>query len=47
MNNPELSSTHEIEIKKDGVVICKHDFKKIIHNKSFDLTNNCNFINKI
>ena len=38
---------HEIEIKKEGVVICKHDFKKIIHNKSFDLTNNCNFINKI
>jgi hypothetical protein len=37
----------EVEVEKDGVVISRHNFNKFIHNKSFDLTNNCNFINKI
>lgn len=38
---------YELIIIKDNIVISKHDFKNFIHNKSFDLTGNCNFINKI
>jgi hypothetical protein len=36
-----------LSIKKDGTLISEHTFEKFIHNKSYDLTNNCNFIHKI
>lgn len=36
-----------LSIKKEGVLISEHLFDKFIHNKSFDNTNNCNFIYKI
>lgn len=36
-----------LEIVKDGEVISKHEFEEFIHDKSIDLTDNCNFINKI
>lgn len=38
---------HYLTIKKEGMTISEHDFKTFIHNKSFDLTQNCNFIHKI
>lgn len=38
---------HSVEITKEKELISKHDFNLFIHNKSFDLTNNCNFIYKI
>ena len=34
-------------IEKDNEIIAEHTFEKYIHNKSFDLTGNCNFIHKI
>jgi hypothetical protein len=36
-----------LSIKKEGETISEHLFDKFIHNKSFDNTNNCNFIYKI
>ncbi len=36
-----------LSIKKDDVLISEHRFDKFIHNKSYDLTNNCNFLHKI
>lgn len=36
-----------LSIKKDNELISEHKFDKFIHNKSYDLTNNCNFIHKI
>lgn len=36
-----------LSIIKDGQLISEHKFEKFIHNKSYDLTNNCNFIHKI
>jgi hypothetical protein len=36
-----------LSIKKDDVLISEHTFDKFIHNKSYDLTNNCNFLHKI
>jgi hypothetical protein len=36
-----------LSIKKDNVLISEHTFDKFIHNKSYDLTNNCNFLHKI
>lgn len=38
---------HSVKIIKDSELISDHEFNKFIHNKSFDLTNNCNFIYKI
>lgn len=38
---------HSVEITKEKDLISKHDFEKFINNKSFDVTNNCNFIYKI
>jgi hypothetical protein len=36
-----------LHIHKEDDYICGHTFDTFTHNKSFDLTNNCNFINKI
>jgi hypothetical protein len=38
---------HYISIEKEGMMISEHSFEKFIHNKSYDTTNNCNFIHKI
>ena len=38
---------HQLEIIKENNLICKHRFETFIHNKSFDETDNCNFIHKI
>lgn len=38
---------HYLSIKKEGILISEHLFDNFIHNKSFDKTNNCNFIYKI
>jgi hypothetical protein len=38
---------HHLEIIKENSLICKHRFETFIHNKSFDETDNCNFIYKI
>lgn len=38
---------YRLEIIKDNVLISNHDFETFIHDKSFDLTNNCNFIHRI
>jgi len=38
---------YRLKIMKSDVLICEHDFSCYIYNKSFDLTENCNFINKI
>ena len=38
---------HLFKMYLNDEIISHHNFKKIIHGKSFDLTDNCNFINKI
>lgn len=38
---------HYFNFSINNEIISEHDFKKIIHGKSFDLTGNCNFIHKI
>ena len=38
---------YRVTIMKEGNEIAHHNFDKFIHNKSFDNTNNCNFIYKI
>lgn len=38
---------YRVTIMKEGKEIAHHNFDKFIHNKSFDNTNNCNFIYKI
>lgn len=38
---------HKFYILKDNNLISKHNFNTFIHNKSFDETENCNFIHKI
>lgn len=38
---------HYLNIIKDGKVISEHKFETFIHEKSFDLSNNCNFLHKI
>lgn len=38
---------HRLIITKDNTVVAEHDFETFIHNKSFDKTDNCNFIHKI
>ena len=37
----------ELEISIENEVISKHIFNEFIHNKSIDITGNCNFIYKI
>lgn len=50
-NNFNLNYTdidfHEFKLTIDGVLTSHHTFEKFIHDKSFDLTENCNFIHKI
>lgn len=38
---------HEFKLSVDGESVSHHTFEKFIHDKSFDLTDNCNFIHKI
>jgi hypothetical protein len=38
---------HELEIIRDGETISKHIFEEFIHGKSYDLTDNCNFLHQI
>lgn len=51
INNENLNyfnvNLYYFEVKKENKIIAKHEFKKFIHGKSFDLSDNCNFIEKI
>jgi hypothetical protein len=38
---------HELEIIRDNETISKHVFEEFIHGKSYDLTDNCNFLHQI
>ena len=38
---------HELEIIRDEETISKHIFEEFIHGKSYDLTDNCNFLHQI
>lgn len=38
---------YKVSISKDDIIISNHSFDKFIHNKSYDSTENCNFIHKI
>jgi hypothetical protein len=38
---------HELEIIRDTETISKHAFEEFIHGKSYDLTDNCNFLHQI
>lgn len=38
---------YRLYITKDDVTICRHNFETFIYEKSYDQTNNCNFITKI
>jgi len=38
---------HELEIIRDEETISKHVFEEFIHGKSYDLTDNCNFLHQI
>ena len=38
---------HELEIIRDDESISKHLFDDFIHGKSYDITENCNFIHQI
>lgn len=38
---------HEFKLYHDGNLISHHLFDEFIYEKSYDLTNNCNFIHKI
>ena len=50
-NNFNLNYTdfdlHEFKLSVDGELVSHHTFEKFIHDKSFDLTENCNFIHKV
>lgn len=50
-DTPEVNSCdidlYDFSLYHNDVLIAKHDFNKIIHNKFVDLTNNCNFIHKL
>lgn len=37
----------KLQIFQENALIAEHDFDVFIHNKSFDKTENCNFIHKI
>jgi hypothetical protein len=51
IETPEINSCdidlYSFRLFHNDVLISKHDFNKIIHNKFVDLTNNCNFIHKL
>jgi hypothetical protein len=38
---------HELEIIREEETISKHAFEEFIHGKSYDLTDNCNFLHQI
>lgn len=38
---------HEFKLEIDGELVSHHKFEKYIHDKSYDLTENCNFIHKL
>ena len=38
---------HEFKMTHDGKIISHHKFNKYFYDKSFDISNNCNFIHKI
>lgn len=38
---------HEFKLKVGETLVSHHDFSIFIHDKSFDKTDNCNFINRI
>lgn len=38
---------HQFKLEIDGQLVSHHLFEKFIHDKSYDLTENCNFIHKI
>lgn len=38
---------HELEIIREEETISKHTFEEFIHGKSYDLTDNCNFLHQI
>jgi hypothetical protein len=40
-------SLNYFELYHNDTLISQHDFVKFIHDKSYDLTGNCNFLNKI
>jgi hypothetical protein len=37
----------EFKLESKGEIISHHDFKTFIHDKSYDISGNCNFLNKI
>ena len=38
---------YQLKISDENEMISHHTFEKFIHSKSFDLTDNCNFIHKL
>ena len=38
---------HEFKLEVDGELVSHHTFEKFIHDKSYDITDNCNFIHKL
>lgn len=46
LNYLDVNLNH-LTVEKQGTLISKHNFETFIHNKSFDITGNCNFIHKI
>lgn len=38
---------YEFKIFDEDTLICHHTFEKFIHDKSYDITENCNFIHKL
>lgn len=51
INNENLNyfnvNLYYLEIRKEYELIAMHEFIEFVHGKSFDLTDNCNFIEKI
>lgn len=37
----------EFKLEVDGELVSHHTFEKFIHDKSYDMTDNCNFIHKL
>ena len=38
---------HNFKLQVDGELVSHHTFEKFIHDKSYDVTGNCNFIHKL
>jgi len=38
---------HNFKLEVDGELLSHHTFEKFIHDKSYDITGNCNFIHKL